>query len=713
MKESRRITWLHISDLHLRSSRAYDANVVLKALLRDVSERIEQDGLRPDFVAVTGDLAFSGKPAEYELVRQFLDELLRVTGLDKGRLFLAPGNHDVDRSLITRGAQAIGDGLTDRDSANDVLATPADRQLMMARFRGYKAFVNGYLAGRLLFDEERYFYVRSLDLAGLRVAIMGLNSAWLSASVEDRAKGLLIGERQARAALDAADKAGAAIKIALLHHPLDWLREFDQEDSGAILADGCHFILHGHLHHTAATQLATPDGAATVLAGGACYETRQYANTYNWVQLNLAAGSGLVILRRYSDARGGFWAKDTLTYRNAPDGVYRFRLPAALQGPQEPPGQAPAGSPKDEYQRIERRIDAAVPNPIEVGQHIKLLVQVRFPDSPYLDIEDWPGKLKPSSIERATEGVSLDFLIDDETGKLAPSRLEIEIVAPDFKIDGSARQVVEVPPDEFSKCVSFPLTARKEGLCTIDIQVRRMDHVYLGTIPVEITVGQLVIPQTKSVASLILVVIVCEPPDHRPEPKCGLATLQEPQIPLGAGSPAASGPIRVDPDNPPIAAIRGLLIDAFTPQKLRSFCQDRPQFQDLVNHFGPGYGLDDMASEVIDYCRTQLLWDELLAEIAVVNPRQYARFEPRLRGRGAGAATRPAPVRRAPGLSYLRQQLAGLDDAQLDAMCLDHFPEVYDRFGRGMRRDEKITLLLDHCRRDARELERLADLASR
>ena len=523
-KQNQPITWLHISDLHLRGSRAYDANIVLKALLRDVGERIAQDGLRPDFVAVTGDLTFSGKPAEYDLARQFFDELLRVTGLGKDRLFLVPGNHDVDRSLITRGAQAIGDGLTDRDSANDVLSTPTDRQLMMARFQGYGTFVNDYLAGYLPFDDERYFYVRGLDLAGLRVAIMGLNSAWLSASVEDRAKGLLIGERQARAALEHAESA--VVKIALLHHPLDWLREFDRDDSGAMLADGCHFVLHGHLHHTAATQLTTPDGAATILTGGACYDTRQYANTYNWVQLNLAAGNGTVTLRRYSDARGGFWAKDTLTYRNAPDGVYRFRLPASLQG--------------------------------------------------------------------------------------------------------------------------------------------------------------------------------CAPSPQRDAPPS-----QETQR-SAAGSGAAAGqPIRVDPDNPPIAVIGELLEAAFTPQKLRRFCQERPLFRDLVNHFGPGHGLDDMVGEVIDYCRTQLLWDELLAEIASVNPKQHARFESRLRAAAIPPTTprrEPAPSAHAPVPAFdraaLRRRLdQTFDDPGLDAFCLDYFPEIYDRFSRGMRKDEKMTLLLDHFRR--------------
>lgn len=39
------------------------------------------------------------------------------------------------------------------------------------------------------------------------------------------------------------------------------------------------------------------------------------------------------------------------------------------------------------------------------------------------------------------------------------------------------------------------------------------------------------------------------------------------------------------------------------------------------------------------------------------------------------------------------------DDPSIDAFCQDYFPTVYDRFSRGMRKDEKITLLLDHCRR--------------
>ena len=66
----------------------------------------------------------------------------------------------------------------------------------------------------------------------------------------------------------------------------------------------------------------------------------------------------------------------------------------------------------------------------------------------------------------------------------------------------------------------------------------------------------------------------------------------------------------------------------------------------------------------------------------------------------AGAPAATPPTSAAPTSAELRPRLVRFDDAELDALCLDHFPAVYDKFGRGQRRDEKINLLLDHCRRN-------------
>jgi 3',5'-cyclic AMP phosphodiesterase CpdA len=90
------ITWLHLSDLHLRAGdrHTWDADVVLPGLLQDLRERIVQDGLSPDLILVSGDVAFSGATAEYALTRAFFDDLLTATGLQKEQLFAVPGNHE-------------------------------------------------------------------------------------------------------------------------------------------------------------------------------------------------------------------------------------------------------------------------------------------------------------------------------------------------------------------------------------------------------------------------------------------------------------------------------------------------------------------------------------------------------------------------------------------------------------------------------------------
>jgi hypothetical protein len=158
----------------------------------------------------------------------------------------------------------------------------------------------------------------------------------------------------------------------------------------------------------------------------------------------------------------------------------------------------------------QRRVDAAAPSHAELNQSIYLRVQVRFPDSPLLGIEDWPTKQKPTSVEQSSEPVALEFLVDPQTGKLEPAHLEIRVVAPDFRIEGVARQIVEVPPDQYSKCIPFLLTAMRAGICRINVEVYNVDHIYLGTIPVEVetTSDGVAIPPTAIVTNLFLVVMV-------------------------------------------------------------------------------------------------------------------------------------------------------------------------------------------------------------
>jgi tetratricopeptide (TPR) repeat protein/MoxR-like ATPase len=106
-----------------------------------------------------------------------------------------------------------------------------------------------------------------------------------------------------------------------------------------------------------------------------------------------------------------------------------------------------------------------------------------------------------------------------------------------------------------------------------------------------------------------------------------------------------------------LAAIRELLLAAFTPEELRRFLQDRSDLRPILNRIGPSDGLQDMVDEVIEYCEQQLLIDDLLREVRDDNPRQYERFEPRLRPAPDSSEGPPSEGRQIKSLSELRDQL--------------------------------------------------------
>jgi len=322
MPQSETFTWLHLSDLHVGKSNEFDENVVYKALLKDISKEIDEKGLQPDLLIFSGDLVFSGKSDQYSEACQQLDKLLLKLKLPQERLLIVPGNHDVDRDKVTSGAKTIGNSLTDNNRTNSVLNTPSDLRLTLSGLEHFAQFVNSYFPGCNRFDDAKYFSVDRFDVRGHKIAVLSLNSAWLCHSDETRQAGIVVGELQVRKALELAE--GAGVKLAVLHHPLESLREFDRLKSARILTNDCDFILHGHLHRTSASQTITPDGGAIIIGSGACYETPDYPNSYNFVRLDLATGHGSIYMRRYSPEGKGFFAADTLSYENAPEGVHGF-----------------------------------------------------------------------------------------------------------------------------------------------------------------------------------------------------------------------------------------------------------------------------------------------------------------------------------------------------------------------------------------------------
>ncbi len=94
------LTWLHLSDWH-QKEKDFDRQIVRDALINDIKNRVAIDPNleRIDFIVFSGDVAFSGKPEEYKIAKEELFEpLLKACGISPEKLFIAPGNHDLDRA---------------------------------------------------------------------------------------------------------------------------------------------------------------------------------------------------------------------------------------------------------------------------------------------------------------------------------------------------------------------------------------------------------------------------------------------------------------------------------------------------------------------------------------------------------------------------------------------------------------------------------------
>lgn len=97
---------LHVSDIHFRSPDCNDPDhdperPYRTKLMQDARNLASQDGQAVQAILVGGDIAYRGAAAEYDAALAWLEELAKECGCPIERVFVIPGNHDVDRSVIT------------------------------------------------------------------------------------------------------------------------------------------------------------------------------------------------------------------------------------------------------------------------------------------------------------------------------------------------------------------------------------------------------------------------------------------------------------------------------------------------------------------------------------------------------------------------------------------------------------------------------------
>jgi predicted MPP superfamily phosphohydrolase len=307
-------------------------------LLRDLKALRDKERLEPDLLFVTGDLAYGNLgarkrslPSQYEEVQRFLRQVQKTFSIPRRRVFLVPGNHDVNRDLAFRDLTLWLKKVGVREIEDMVDAADGQWQAFIKRLHEYRKFLERHGYQHLLGDPNRLIYAANCRVNDVRVAVAGFNSAW-SCGEKNEDRIAMGGRRQ----IDWLFRkfANADIKIALTHHPTNWLRTDEATKFEMQLIHDFDFHLHGHEH----LAFVDPREHFHRIAAGATYQQGDDItdeNSYNVARIDLASGEGHVWLREFRDSEwgpkrvapytdnNGIWKLDHTLHRV----IERFRAP--------------------------------------------------------------------------------------------------------------------------------------------------------------------------------------------------------------------------------------------------------------------------------------------------------------------------------------------------------------------------------------------------
>lgn len=303
---SDRVSWLHISDLHLkRQSASWSQDVILRALHSAITKLRASKSV--DFVLATGDLSYSGKEDEFIQVEAFFDEILKDLSLARADLLTVAGNHDNDLSVQKYSVLGARSKLTGSGLADDLVGDVTERDQILTRQVAYRDFVSRFVpVGLCKMTPDGLAYIATKTLSPLRISIIGLNSAWLCQSGEKDRGNIVVGERQVIEAINAVREERSHLVMALIHHPTFWLCPFEHTAIENRLKQVCDFVLRGHMHETDFQTHVTGDRRCVFMAAGASFETRASRNSFNYVELDIGQGICTIIPFDYLPKSGEF-----------------------------------------------------------------------------------------------------------------------------------------------------------------------------------------------------------------------------------------------------------------------------------------------------------------------------------------------------------------------------------------------------------------------
>jgi 3',5'-cyclic AMP phosphodiesterase CpdA len=274
------LSFVHLSDIHFGQEKTGGVrkthNDAKACLIADAKR--ETNDLKIDGIIVTGDVAYAGKPEEFQQAGVWLDELAEAVGCPRTEVQVVPGNHDIDREHISAGSMLMIQKVLDdgEDHLDAFLESSDDCEVLYKKLSAYFSFAEGYNC--FLDKQGGVASNKTFQLAqGRTVRFVGLNSA-LMCYAKEKAGDLVLGARQRVLSNNTGEEL-----VILCHHPLNWFQ--DAGSAGSYIRNRARVLMTGHEHQPSMRIDSVKAGRDLMyLASGATVPpvaNEKYRYTYN------------------------------------------------------------------------------------------------------------------------------------------------------------------------------------------------------------------------------------------------------------------------------------------------------------------------------------------------------------------------------------------------------------------------------------------------
>jgi len=259
------IAIVHLSDIHLQVG----SNIVA-ARYRQIKGAVQSEAhdITDLLLLVTGDLAFSGKQAEYmvatELVANLERELANVSGPHFVGTVTIPGNHDCDFDLEGQVRPALLPTITDQ--LDTLTATSDVVEQMLKVQNAFFDFEAGVSSNRLV-PGGQLFWTREFNVAFGKLLVRCFNSSWVSRKKEQ------VGQIAFPTHVVPEISPDAALVLSVFHHPYNWFNPVNGRTFRRLIETSSDIVFTGHEHDGEAYDRVSATSSVTYIEGYALQAT--------------------------------------------------------------------------------------------------------------------------------------------------------------------------------------------------------------------------------------------------------------------------------------------------------------------------------------------------------------------------------------------------------------------------------------------------------